>query len=896
MHDWREELRRRLAPLRLSPVREAEVVEELSQHLEDRFDDLVARGIGMSEARCIALDELSEKELAEGLTDVLPPAQAAIPPPGVGGGEGRLGQFFQDLRFGIRMLRTRPGFTTVAVLTLALGIGANTAIFSTVNGVLLRPLPYPEADQLITFWGTAPEKRLPEVNYPDAMFVFFHQRTRVFESLAAYAGRGFSLSGDGEPELVPGTTVSPDFFTVMKQVPVAGRGFLPEDGTEGKNNVAVVSHALWQRRFGGDRNFLGKSILVGGQPTVVVGIMPKGFDFPDRAELWLPLVLDPEGLNSWYLDTVGRLKPGQTVDDAHREVVAMSDEFMLSRPAHFPGAKPGARAVVQPLLHSLVGDARTPLLVLLGAVGFVLLIASANIGNLLLARALVRSREMALRCCLGASTGRLAAQFLTESLVLAVLGGGAGLLLAGLGIRVIRVIRGLEVGPIPRLEEVRLDPLALLFTLGVTLTAAVLFGVAPAIRASRADLLDGLREGARGGTSGGARRLSHGFVVAQFALSLVLLIGAGLLLRSFRRTLEVDPGFRPDNVLTARVQLPWPKYGNDTVVRVFQSRLLESVRSIPGVHQVGLANRVPFSRGNPQQNLYVEGQPSQPGEAVPVINVRGVSTGYFDAIGTPILKGRGFLTSDDPSAPPVVVVDETVARQYWPGGDPIGKRIRTSTDSGAPWLTIVGVAPNIKHASLRERPNFEMYQPIAQRPSWSSYIVIRAGGASEGMVAGLRRRVTELDPTLPVSEVHTMEGAMAESLSVARLTNLLLTGFAGLALLLAVIGIYGVMSLSVNGRLNEFGVRLALGAAPRDVIRLVMRQGLMLALLGLVIGLAGALWLTRFLGTMLFQVSPMDPVTFVTVGGVLTLAAALACYIPARRATRADPIAVLRRE
>ncbi len=893
MHDWREELRRRLVPLRLSPVREAEVVEELSQHLEDRCHDLVARGTGRDEARRIALAELPEHELAEGLSDVLPPATLVAPPPGVGGGERWLGHFFKDLRFGIRMLRTRPGFTTVAILTLALGIGANTAIFSTVNGVLLRPLPYPESDKLLTFWGTAPEKRLPEVNYPDAMFVFFHQRTRVFESLAAYAGRGFSLSGDGEPELVPGTTVSPDFFTVMKQVPVAGRAFLPEDGTEGKNNVAVVSHALWKRRFGGDRNLLGKSILVGGQPTVVVGIMPKGFDFPDRAELWLPLVLDPEGLNSWYLDTVGRLKPGQTVDAAHREVVAMSDEFMLSRPARFPGAKPGARAVVQPLLHSLVADARTPLLVLLGAVGFVLLIAAANIGNLLLARALSRSREMALRCCLGASTGRLAAQLLTESLVLAVLGGGAGLLLAALGIR---TIQGLEVGPVPRLAEVRLDSAALLVTLGVTLAAGLLFGVAPAIRASRVDPLDGLRDGARGGTSGGARRLSHGFVVAQFALSLVLLIGAGLLLRSFRRTLEVDPGFRPENVLTARVQLPWPKYGNDTVVRVFQSRLLEAVRSLPGVHQVGLANRVPFSRGNPQQNLYVEGQPAQPGEAVPVINVRGVSTGYFDAIGTPILKGRGFLASDDPSAPPVVVVDETVARQYWPAGDPIGKRIRTSIDSGAPWLTIVGVAPNIKHASLRERPNFEMYQPIAQRPSWSTYIVMRSDGASEGLVAGLRRRVAELDPALPVSDVYTMEGAMAESLSIARLTNLLLTGFAGLALLLAVIGIYGVMSLNVNGRLSEFGVRLALGAAPRDVLGLVMRQGLLLALLGLLIGLAGALWLTRFLGTLLFEVSPLDPVTYVTVGGVLTAAAVAACYLPARRATRADPIAVLRRD
>jgi predicted permease len=890
MPEWNVEIRRRLAALHLSPTREAEIVEELSQHLEDRFRELLSRGLPEDAASFTALAELSDGELTSALGRIERPASPAPTAPGAPPARSRGGQLAQDIRFAFRMLRTRPGFAAVAVLTLALGIGANTAIFSTVNGVLLRPLPYPESHNLVTFWGTAPEKRLPVVDYPDGMFVYFHQRNRVFESLAAYTSGGVSLSGNGEPERVATAWVSADFFTVMRQVPIAGRAFLAEDGAQGRSDVAVLSHALWQRRFGGDRKLVGNSILVGGQPTVVVGIMPPGFDFPDRSEMWLSKEIKAELVDDWYLSTVGRLKAGRTVEDAHRDVVAMSDEFWMRRS---PDAKPGARAVVQPVLRSLVGDARTPLLVLLGAVGFVLLIASANIGNLLLARALARSREMALRCCLGASTGRLAAQLLTESLVLAVLGGGAGLLLGTLGIR---AIQGLELGPVPRLAEVRLDSLAVLFTLGVTLVAGVLFGVAPAIRATRVDPLDGLREGARGGTSGGARRLSQGFVVAQFALSLVLLVGAGLLLQSFRRTLEVDPGFRPENVLAARVQLPWPKYGNDTVVRVFQNRLLESVQSLPGVHQSGLVNRVPFSRGNPQNELYVEGQPPRPGEAVPVINVRGASTGYFDAIGTPILRGRGFLPSDGPGSPRVVVVDETVARQFWLGGDAIGKRIRTSTDSTAPWQTIVGVVPNVKHASLREQPNFELYWPIAQSPTWSSYIVIRAAAAPDGLVAGLRRIVSELDPTLPVSEVHTLEGALAESLSLARLTNLLLTGFAGLALLLAVIGIYGVMSLNVNGRLSEFGVRLALGAAPGDVLRLVMRQGLILALLGLVIGVGGALLLTRFLASMLFQVSPMDPTTFLTVAGILTGVAVVACYIPAKRATRADPIAVLRQE
>jgi putative ABC transport system permease protein len=842
-----------------------------------------------------ALLEIGEgPDLAQALAALERPAPAAAIAPGEQHGARWGSQFAQDLRFGLRMLRTRPAFTAVAVLTLGLGIGANTAIFSTVNGVLLKPLPYPESQNLVTFWGTAPEKRLPVVNYPDAMFVFFHQRTRVFEKVAAYSTGSVSLSGDGEPERVPCTWVSSDFFAVMRQVPVAGRGFLPEDATAGKSNVVVLSHALWRRRFGGERALVGKSILIGGQPTVVVGIMPPGFDFPDGSEFWLPQVLDPESLNDWYLSTVARLNPGRSVADAHREVVALSDEFMLQRPDRFPDAKSGgARAVVQPVLSSLVGDARMPLLVLLSAVGCVLLIASANIGNLLLARALARSREMALRCCLGASAGRLAAQLLTESVILALLGGGAGLLLGILGIR---AIQGLELGPVPRLAGVRLDPLALLFTLGVTLTAGVLFGVAPAIRASRVDPATGLREGGRAGTSGGAHRLSHGFVVAQFALSLILLTGAGLLIRSFRRLLEVDPGFRPEHVLTARVQLPWPKYGSDTVVRVFQTRLLEAVRALPGVQHSGLANRIPFSRGNPQQNLYVEGHSPRPGEAVPVINSRVASIGYFAAIGTPILKGRDFLPSDNPSAPLVVIVDETVVRQFWPGEEPIGKRIRTSTDSGTPWLTVVGVAANVKHSSLRERPDFELYRALSQSPSWSSYVVIRTSGDSESLIAGLRRLVSELDPTLPVSEVSTLEGAMARSLSIVRLTSLLLTAFAVLALLLAAIGIYGVMSLNVNGRVGEFGVRLALGAAPRDLLRLVMRQGMLLALLGLLIGLGGALWVTRFLGSLLFEVSPLDPITFGSVAATLLGAAILACYLPARRATKADPIAVLRRD
>jgi len=895
MPDWRRELRRRLAGLDVPPTRRAEIVDELAQHLEERYRELCRSGMDDATAVAAVLEELSEDgALARALAEVEPAAGPEPIPPGAPRTGGRLGRFGQDLRYGLRVLRTRPLFALVAILTLGLGVGANTAIFSAVHAVLLRPLPYPESDRLVTFWGTAPEKRLPVVAYPDAMFVHFQEHQREFESIAAYSSGNAAISGEGEPERVVATAVTRDFFQVMRQTPVAGRAFLQGDGAPGSGSVVVLSHGIWQRRYGGDRAIVGKPILIGGQPTIVVGIMPPGFDFPRGTELWFPLVLDSRSLDNWYLSTVARLGPGRSVADAHRDVLRMTDAFKLNRPADFRDAKPGgSRAVVKPLLADLVGDARTPLLVLLGAVGCVLLIASSNLGNLLLARALARQREMALRCCLGASTGRLAAQLLTESLVLAVLGGGLGLLLGGLGIR---AIRGLAVDQVPRLAQAGLDPVVLLFALGVTLVAGLLFGLVPALRGVRVDLIEGLRDSARAGTAGRVHRLSNGFVVTQLALSLILLVGAGLLLRSFRRTLLVDPGFRAERVLTARVQLPWPKYRSDTVLRVFQNRLLEAVRALPGVERAGLANRIPFSPGNPQQNLLVEGHEPASGEAIPVVNSRVASVGYFEAIGTPILRGRAFLPSDAQDVAPVVIVDETIARQYWPGGNPIGKRIRTSTDSSAAWLTIIGVAANVKHASLRERPDFELYRPMLQTPTWSSYVVIRTRSAPEGIIAGLRRVVMELDPILPVSDVGSLEDAMASSLSVARLTNLLLTAFALLALLLAAIGIYGVMSLQVNGRLGEFGVRLALGAAPRQVLRLVLMQGLGLAAIGFGIGLAGALLLTRFLRSLLFEVEPFDPPTFALVSVVLAGVTLLACYLPALRATRADPISVLRQE
>jgi putative ABC transport system permease protein len=536
-----------------------------------------------------------------------------------------------------------------------------------------------------------------------------------------------------------------------------------------------------------------------------------------------------------------------------------------------------------------------PLVVLLAAVGFVLLIACANIANLTLARAASRAREMAVRCCLGASARRIAAQVLTESVLLSIAGAAGGLLLAVWGVR---AVRGLPPLQFPRVEEVRLDGVVLLFTAGIAIATGLLCGIVPALRASRVDLQEAVKAaGQRASAAVSTRRLSDTFVVVQFALSLVLLAGAGLLLRSYQQLLRVELGYRTDNVLTARVSLPYPRYGTDTVVRTFYDGLLERVRAIPGVRAAGVASRIPLSGGNPQDNVVAEGREPKPGEPVLVANIRHVSPGYFEAIGTPLLRGRAFEPTDDGRSTRVAVVDEAFARHFWPTENAIGKRFAHQGDTTSQrWVTIIGVVANVKHNRVDERPDLQVYESLAQRTTWNNTIVVRASIQPELLVAQLRRAVAASDPTIPLFQVRTMRSAVDQSLSPRRVTNTLLGGFAIVALILAVIGIYGVMALSVSGRTKEFGIRLALGAQPANVRSIVLRHGLLLAGVGVGIGLAGALGVTRFLRSLLFNVSPVDWVTFA--GGVVVLSAAalVACYLPARRATRADPIVVLRTE
>ena len=897
MPDWTAEIGRRLAPLALRPEREAEIVQELTQHLDDCYGDAITRGATPSEAHAQALAELEGSDaLAAALRSVERPASPAAPLGGAGSPAGPLALVAQDVHYALRGLRRRPGFSVLAILTLALGIGATTTLFGVVDAVLLKPLAFPHPEQLISFFGTAPEKGLSEVSYPEGLFLVFRDRSRSMQSMAAFQAWGTTLTGSGDPERLRVGYVSTDFFTVLGTRPILGRTFVPDDGKSDTAVVTVLGHALWQRRFGGDRGIVGRTIRLDNFPVQVIGVMPAGFDYPDQSELWLPVRLNPTTFTCWCWSTVARLAPGQTADAARVDVDHISDAFAASRRDIFPDYRPGAMkgTVARSLLQRTVGNVRLPLIVVLAAGGFVLLIACANIATLLLARAAARQRELSVRCCLGASRRRIAAQLLTESLVLASAGAAGGILLSIWGIGALR-----RLGPdtVPRIDQMQVDPRVLGFGVALALLTGLLFGLAPALRASRVDLQLALKDGARGSASTGSRRLSDAFVVAQFAVSLVLLISAGLTLRSFRNLLAVDPGYRVQQVLVARVPVPYPRYANDTVVRLFYDRLLDGVRSIPGVRAVGVADQVPLAPGNTQNNVIAEGLEPRAGEPVLVANIREVTPQYFDAIGTPLRAGRTFTAGDRVGAPRVAVVDESFAHHFWPGEPPLGKRFHYGGDTTAGrWITVVGVVPNIKHGALDETPSLQVYEPFAQRTRWNTYLVVQTTRSPTDVVPALRSKLAELDPLIPLYDVRTMQAALDHTLAARRITDTLLLAFALAALLLAAIGIYGVVSINVTARVQEFGVRLALGAQTRDLLEMVLRQGAVLAGTGVAIGLVGAFWLTRFLQSLLFGVGRYDLATLVAGVAVLTVASLGASLGPARRAARADVVRALKVE
>ena len=805
----------------------------------------------------------------------------------------------QDLRFAARILQKQPGFTLVAIVTLAVGIGANTAIFSLVNSILLRPLPYRDPDRLVRMIQSSPKLQLPTWGVSQADFAAYRDQNRSFESVALFNSTGTNLTGAGEPERLAVTNVTSDFFTVLGMNPMLGRAFDRGEDTAGKNGVCVISYGLWQRRFGADPNIVGRTLSLNNTPTQVVGVMPADFKFPRvETDLWIPLAFDAKRTMPYFYQVIGRLKSDVQLAQAQADTTQVLQNYGRQNPntSEFVGIPEGngPRTIVTPLKEALVGKTQKPLLVLLSAVALVLLIACANVANLLLARATARTREMAVRVSLGATRWRIARQLLTESILLSVIGAITGIALAAYGIR---FIDRLPLAGIPRIEEVSLSWRVLSFTAALTVFTGLLFGFMPALRAYAMGMAAGLREGARG--SVGQRRLNAALVAVQFALSLILLIGAGLLLKSFQRLAAVDLGFNPEQTLTMVATLPAAKYPNQEQALNFYNRALEELRNAPGIKSAGLTTNLPFGEGGNVDGFIIEGQEPPSGgnvseSAQTQTEIQSVSPGTFQALGIPLLQGRDVQASDTSNTTRVVIIDEPLARRFWPNGDALGRRIETTGDRV--WMTIVGVVGGIRHVSLAEEKSPHIYMPLAQAPAPRASFVVRTDGPSAAALATFRAAIRRVDPDMPLFRVRPWTELIGDTLSTQRLTNILLTAFAVLALLLAAVGIYSTMSLYVSSRTKEFGIRLALGAQPGRLRLAVLAQAMLLTAAGVVVGIVGALALTRSISSLLFGVSARDPLVFTFIPLLLVIVSLLACYLPARRATKVDPLIALRYE
>lgn len=806
-----------------------------------------------------------------------------------------MGTIWQDVRYGVRMLAGSPGLTAVAVLALALGVGANTAIFSVVNTVLLRPLPFKNSEQLVRVWATNAKKGVN--NHPTSFlnFVDWQTENHVFESMTAYSAASATLTGGDAPELVKGVVVSAGMFPTLGVQPMLGRFFSADEAKAGNAPVVVLGYGLWQRRFGADRKVIGREITLDGKSTTIVGVMPPGFKFPldeEKTDFWSPHNPDSEmnaARGARYLSVVARLKPNVTLQQAQAEMDTISSRLEQQYPANNTGR--GVRLVS--MYEDTVGSVRPALLVLLGAVGCVLLIACANVANLLLARAAGRHKEIAIRTALGATRARIVRQLLTESLLLAIMGGSLGLLLAMWGLDLLVATIPASV---PRVAEISLDARVLGFTLAVSALTGIIFGLAPALTASKLDLNESLKEGGRGSTEGVRRnRVRSLLVVSEIALSLVLLIGAGLLLKSFQRLREINPGFNPTNVLTMNLELPESKYAKADQQGAFFQQLLERTRTLPGVESLGVIDPLPLSGNNKTTTFNIEGRPPVAPTDQLSSNVRTISSDYFRAMGIPLLKGRALSERDNKDAPLVMVVNETLARQFFPNEDPLGKRATVY-----PFKTpceIVGVVGDVKHRTLEGEPTPEFYISYLQAPQPAMALVARtASGDPTNLVGAMRNAVGEIDKDQPISDIQTMNQLLSQSIAPGRFNMLLLGLFAFIALLLAAIGIFGVMSYSVTQRTHEIGIRIALGAQAVDVLRLVVGQGMALALVGVGLGLLGAIAVTRLMASLLYGVSATDPLIFAGISLLLTIVAFVACYVPARRAMKVDPMVALRHE
>jgi putative ABC transport system permease protein len=814
-----------------------------------------------------------------------------------------------DLRCALRGLRQRPGFAAVVVLTLALGIGATTAIFSVVNGVLLRPLPYQRAGQLVMIWGWRAQKAQAELSVPE--YWELREQAHSFERVAAFADGSVNLTGSGTPERLRMGFVTADALPVLGVAPALGRGVAADDDLPGRPPVVLLSDGLWRRRFGADRGVVGRTVILDDAPTTVIGVMRPGFQLPlhftgPEMELWGPLQLDPASDRSergWhFLQMVGRLRPGIDADAAAREVAELARRMRDTYPNDYLQGFTGS---VRPVDEQVVGEVRPAILMLLGAVGLLLVIACANVASLLLARAESRQREIAVRAALGAGRGRIVRQLITESIVLAGAGGSLGLLLAVWGVRALVLS---APSSIPRLDAVGVDAWVLAFAAAASVSAAFLFGLAPALHAGRVDLAATLAEGGRWGSSSAAgQRFRRALVVGQIALALVLLVGAGLLVQSFLRLRGVDPGFDPDHLLTARVELSSVRYPHSPETRALYDALLRRVGAVPGVKSAGAVRALPMTGHLDigDWSFVIEGEfstPPAPTDWHPA-DWQVVTPDYFRTMRIPVLRGRGVTSGDQPNTPGVVVINQTLARQVWPDGNALGRRVLLGGGSvDSVWRTVVGIVGDVRRRGLSAEPRPEMFLPHAQFPGGtgtaarSLYLAIRTGGDPARVAPALRAALDEIDPNIPLADVQTMEQALGSWAAERRLTMLLVTGFALVALTLGAVGIYGVMAHQVVRRSREIGIRMALGAVPSEILLLVLSQGGRLAGVGIGAGVVGALIVTRSMGALLFGVRPTDPMTFLGTALVLALVTVLASLVPALRAARVNPIETLRSE
>ncbi|HKR12251.1 MAG TPA: ABC transporter permease [Pyrinomonadaceae bacterium] len=896
MPDWREEIRRRLAGLRLEPAQESEIVEELAQHLEDVYERARAGGLTESQARREALLQLAgENLLPTELKRIQKPFREA-PVPGGTGRSNLFTDFVQDLRYAGRMQRKNPGFTLVAIIALALGIGANTAIFSVVNTVLLRPLPYKDPERLTMVWEDASKHGYPRDTPAAANFVDWRSQNTVFEGMAAIADESFNLTGAGDPERLEGRRVSVNLFPLLGIDPQLGRTFTSDEDQPGSNRVAVLSYGLWQRRFGGDNTIVGKPLNLNGDTYTVVGVMPARFQFPSSDdELWVPIAFTAEqaaNRGRHYLQVVARLKSGVSFAQAQTEMNTIATRLQQQ----YPEQNADLGAVVTPLHEHLVGDIRPALLILLGAVGLVLLIACANVANLLLARAAVRQKEIAVRVALGARRGRLIRQFLTESVLLATVGGVVGL---GIAFGGLILLRAFIPENISQAREIAMDLKVLGFTFLVSVITGLIFGLAPALQAARFNQTETLKEGGRDSATGSSGKRIRGLLVmSEVAVSLVLLIGAGLLINSFMRLRNVDPGFRADNLLTMKFVLPEPKYAGFQSRTAFYSDLIQRVEGLAGVKSAAVTTNLPLYRQGNSISISIEGRPAPPPGQELIVVTRIVSPRYFETMSIPFLSGRQFTDQDIATSPRAVVISETMARRYWPGEDPVGKRIGAGRiQRPEDWIQVVGVVKDVRQFELTAEPRPQMYLSYRQAGFFAPRdLVVKTDVDPASMAATVRKTVWEIDKDQPVSNIKTMEEILLDSIARQRFSMLLLAIFAAVALILAAVGIYGVMSYSVAQRTHEIGIRMALGAQTGAVLKLAVGYGLKLVIAGIAIGLIAAFFLTRVMSTLLFGVTATDPVTFTVISLLLIFVAAVASYIPARRATKVDPIIALRYE